>query len=285
MADASCAIVNGAVSLVNAIAARKGATLGVKLVTEAIVKKSEGNGIIVNTPKNSPGDKLVAMTVEKSISKAQLRSHKITVSLKTQIPAGYGLKSSSAISTAVALACARLFSKKIDDAKVIRAGVDASIKAGVSITGAYDDACACYYGGFCVTDNRAKKLVAAKKSPLDVHAVIYVPNKRARGNPKRLRAMSKTFERAWNMALSGDYWNAMILNGVAASAILNTDPGLVGKMIGAGALGASVSGNGPAFAAIARKKDLARVKRQFPKLQGRIITVPVNCKKASVYDL
>ena len=114
MADASCAIVNGAVSLVNAIAARKGATLGVKLVTEAIVKKSEGNGIIVNTPKNSPGDKLVAMTVEKSISKAQesiskaqLRSHKITVSLKTQIPAGYGLKSSSAISTAVALACAR----------------------------------------------------------------------------------------------------------------------------------------------------------------------------------
>ena len=257
----------------------------VKLVTEAIVKKSEGNGIIVNTPKNSPGDKLVAMTVEKSISKAQLRSHKITVSLKTQIPAGYGLKSSSAISTAVALACAKLFSKKIDDAKVIRAGVDASIKAGVSITGAYDDACACYYGGFCVTDNRAKKLVAAKKSPLDVHAVIYIPNKRARGNPKRLRTMSKTFERAWNMALSGDYWNAMILNGVAASATLNTDPGLVGKMIGAGALGASVSGNGPAFAAIARKKDLARVKRQFPKLQGRIITVPVNCKKASVYDL
>ena len=231
MADASCAIVNGAVSLVNAIAARKGATLGVKLVTEAIVKKSEGNGIIVNTPKNSPGDKLVAMTVEKSISKAQLRSHKITVSLKTQIPAGYGLKSSSAISTAVALACAKLFSKKIDDAKVIRAGVDASIKAGVSITGAYDDACACYYGGFCVTDNRAKKLVAAKKSPLDVHAVIYIPNKRARGNPKRLRAMSKTFERAWNMALSGDYWNAMILNGVAASATLNTDPGLVGKMM------------------------------------------------------
>ena len=67
---------------------------------------------------------------------------------------------------------------------------------------------------------------------------------------------SKTFERACNMALSGDYWNAMILNGVAASATLNTDPGLVGKMIGAGALGASVSGNGPAFAAIARKKIL-----------------------------
>ena len=163
------------------------------------------------------------------------------------------------------------FQKKIDDAKVIRAGVDASIKAGVSITGAYDDACACYYGGFCVTDNRAKKLVAAKKSPLDVHAVIYIPNKRARGNPKHLRTMSKTFERAWNMALSGDYWNAMILNGVAASATLNTDPGLVGKMIGAGALGASVSGNGPAFAAIARKeRHLARVKDSFQRCRVSI---------------
>ena len=35
MADASCAIVNGAVSLVNAIAARKGATLGVKVTRPA----------------------------------------------------------------------------------------------------------------------------------------------------------------------------------------------------------------------------------------------------------
>ena len=105
--------------------------------------------------------------------------------------------------------CEVVFKKNADDLqRSIRAGVDASIKAGVSITGAYDDACACYYGGFCVTDNRAKKLVAAKKSPLDVHAVIYVPNKRARGNPKRLRAMSKTFERAWNMALSG-FWNVI----------------------------------------------------------------------------
>ena len=39
-----------------------------------------------------------------------------------------------------------------------------------------------------MTDNRAKKLVAAKKSPLDVHAVIYIPNKRARGNPSLTKA-------------------------------------------------------------------------------------------------
>ncbi len=285
MSDAALARVNGAISLVNAIAAKKGATLGIALVTEAIVKKSEGLGIIVNAPKNSPGRKLVAMTVEKSITRLQLKSHKITVSLKTQIPSGYGLKSSSAISTAVALACAKLFSKKINDKKVIRAGVDASIKAGVSITGAYDDACACYYGGFCVTDNRAKKLVAAKKSPRNTYAVIYIPYKRARGNPKHLRTMSKTFRRAWNMALSGDYWNAMILNGVASSAVLNTDPSLVGKMIYAGALGVSVSGNGPAVAAVVKKENILKVKRQFPKSQGRIITASLNCKKASVHDL
>ncbi|MDI1495430.1 MAG: shikimate kinase [Cenarchaeum symbiont of Oopsacas minuta] len=281
MADTVRARVYGAISLVNAIAAKKGATLGVDLVTEATVTKSNGSGIYVK----SKSERLVSKTVKRSISKRLLKSHKITVSLSTQIPAGYGLKSSSAISTAVALACAKLFSKKIDDDKVIRAGVAASMDAGVSITGAYDDACACYYGGFCVTDNWRKKLVVAKKAPRNLHAVIYIPYKRARGNPKRLRQMSKTFRRAWEMARLGDYWNAMILNGVAASSILNTDPKLIGALVGAGALGVSVSGNGPAVAAVAKKPNITKVKKQFTRSQGRIITMPINCKKAHVYVL
>ena len=33
----------------------------------------------------------------------------------------------------------------------------------VSITGAYDDACSCYYGGFNVTDNAKKKRMSFEK--------------------------------------------------------------------------------------------------------------------------
>ena len=57
------------------------------------------------------------------------RTH-IHVNLQSEIPAGYGLKSSSSISSAVALACAKLFGPEVNDSRVLLAGVDASIETG-----------------------------------------------------------------------------------------------------------------------------------------------------------
>ena len=55
------------------------------------------------------------------------------------------------------MACAKLFKPNMNDTEILNAGVKASIETKVSLTGAYDDACACYYGGFVVTDNYKKK--------------------------------------------------------------------------------------------------------------------------------
>jgi len=51
------------------------------------------------------------------------------------------------------MASAKLFKPQMNDIEILNVGVDASIETKVSLTGAYDDACACYYGGFVVTDN------------------------------------------------------------------------------------------------------------------------------------
>ena len=51
----------------------------------------------------------------------------------------------------------------MNDTEILRIGVDASIKTKVSLTGAYDDACACYYGGFNVTDNYKKRIIHSEK--------------------------------------------------------------------------------------------------------------------------
>ncbi len=48
------AIVHGAVSLVNAIANKKGATLGISLTVEAVVETSPGKGIITFNQKTKP---------------------------------------------------------------------------------------------------------------------------------------------------------------------------------------------------------------------------------------
>jgi shikimate kinase len=77
----------------------------------------------------------------------------------------------------------------------------------------------------------------------------------------------------------------MILNGMATSTILNSDPKLISDLIENGALGASVSGNGPAIAAISKKENIANIKKVFSNLAGTTIVSEINNKKAEVYEL
>lgn len=282
---AAKASLHGAISVVNAIATGRGATLGISLNVEATVETTEGKGIIIESENKNLSSRLINKVIEKIVSKNDLEKTKIRVSLNSEIPTGYGLKSSSAISSVVALACAKIFKPKIEDSQILIAGVDASIETGVSITGAYDDACACYYGGFFVTDNYKRKIVHSEKCPRNLSVVIFIPKSRKRGNIKSLKTQSVLFEQAWHLAKSSDYWNAMILNGLAASTVLNSDPKIIAELIEKGALGASISGNGPAIAAVTKKENANEVKKVFSSLQGRTIISEVNNKKAEVHEL
>ena len=277
--------VHGAISLVNAIATGKGATLGIDLNVQAEIENTPGKGITIESENRSLSSRLINKTVEKIVPKRELEKNKLHILLKSEIPTGYGLKSSSAISSSIALACAKIFKNKINDSQVLLAGVEASIETKVSITGAYDDACACYYGGFTITDNYKRKLVHTEKGPKNLSAVIFIPKSRKRGNVKKLRSLKPVFEKAWNLAKDSDYWNAMILNGLATSSILNSDPKIITDLIEKGALGASVSGNGPAIAAITKKENLSGIKKIFSGLEGRTVVSGINNKKAEVHEL
>jgi shikimate kinase len=279
------ATVHGAISLVNAIAIKKGATLGIALKVEATVEASSGNGIILKSKNKSLSSRLINKTVEKIVSKKDLGQNKITITLDSEIPTGYGLKSSSAISSAVALACAKIFKSKFTDQQILLAGVDASIESKVSITGAYDDACSCYYGGFNVTDNAKKKRIHFEKGPTNLVVVIFIPKNRKRGNLKNLKPLSSVFEKAWELARKANYWEAMIINGLTTASILNSDPEIITSLIEKGALGASVSGNGPAVAAITKKENEANIKKVFSTLEGNLIISKVSNKKAEVHEL
>ena len=279
------ATVHGAISLVNAIANQKGATLGIELQVEATVEATPGKGMIIESENKTLSSRLINKTIEKIVSKKDLDENKISIRLDSQIPTGYGLKSSSAISSAVALACAKIFKPKFTDQQILLAGVDASIESKVSITGAYDDACSCYYGGFNVTDNAKKKRIHFEKGPSNLIAVIFIPKNRKRGNIKNLKVLSPVFENAWELARKSNYWEAMIINGLATASILNSDPKIITSLLEKGALGASVSGNGPAIAAITKKENESSIKKIFSVLEGRIIVSKVSNKKAEVHEV
>ena len=279
------ATIHGAVSIVSAIANKKGATLGISLKVEAIVETSEGKGIIIQSENKSLSSRLINKTIEKIVTKKDLEKNKITVTLTSEIPTGYGLKSSSAISSAVALACAKIFKPKYTDRQILLAGVEASIESKVSITGAYDDACSCYYGGFNVTDNGKRDRIHFERIPSNLMAVVFIPKNRKRGNLKKLKILSSIFNNAWELTRERKYWEAMTINGLATSSILNSDPKIIVDLIEKGALGASVSGNGPSIAAIVKKENIQNIKKVFGALEGNIIISKINNKKAEIHEL
>ncbi len=279
------ATVHGAISIVNAIATGKGATLGITPKVEAILEVVSGSGISIESKNQGISSRLVTKTIENIVPKNQLEKTKFHVLLDSEIPSGYGLKSSSAISSAVALACTKFIGQKTNDVEILLAGVNASLETKVSLTGAFDDACACYFGGFAVTDNYKRKIICSRHAPTDLKVVIFIPRSRRRGNIKKLKTLSTVFERAWNFAKNSDYWNAMILNGFATSTILNSEPKIITDLILNGAIGASISGNGPAIAAVVKHFDVSRVKKVFSSLEGRIVVSQVNNKRAELHEL
>lgn len=278
------ASMHGAISIVNAIATGKGATLGISLGIEATITTESGKGIFFENRESNLSARLIRAVLDTSVPKSELEQKKLRISVKTEIPSGYGLKSSSAISSVISLACAKLFKPKATDLEILRDGVHASIQSKVSITGAFDDACACYFGGFAVTDNTNIKIIKSEKAPDDLSAIIFVPKSRRRGNVKKLRTLENVFAQAWELASKSEYWNAMTLNGLATT-ILGSDPRILTELIESGALGASVSGNGPAIAAVAKNDRISNVKRVFSSLEGYTMVSPINNKKAEVYEV
>ena len=100
------ATVNGAVSIVNAIATGKGAALGISKKVNVEIETSKGNGIIIESKNKHLSSRLINRVIEKIVPKNELSKTKFRVYLNSEIPTGYGLKSSSAISSAVAMGCA-----------------------------------------------------------------------------------------------------------------------------------------------------------------------------------
>jgi shikimate kinase len=282
------ATMHGAISIVNAIATGNGSSLGISLRVTAEVELARGRGVRFLTGKNDDG--LVNNIIRNTLPKEMIESNLIIIKVKSEIPIGFGLKSSSAVSNAVALACNALAKEEeeeeVDDYAVLDAAVRASLDAKVSITGAYDDATACYFGGFTVTDNYSRRLIRREEAPENLYAIIFLPRDTPpREDVRRLSNLSDLFSDAFKLAEAGEYWKAMKLNGVLASAALGSTYLPVMAAIERGALAAGVSGNGPSIAAVAYEDEVEDIKSALSKFEGMIIISRINNQKASVEAL
>lgn len=274
------ATMHGAVSIVNAIATGNGAALGISLAVTAEAEMARGKGLRFLTGRSD--DRLVSNIARNVLPAGTLEKAQVSIRVRSEVPIGFGLKSSSAVSNAIALALNRLVREKVDDMAVLDAAVRASLDAKVTITGAFDDATACYFGGFVVTDNYARKMIRREKAPDNLYAVVFLPRNTPRGDVTKLRDLSDLFLDAYKLAEAGEYWKAMKMNGVLASAALASSYKPVLAALEKGALAAGTSGNGPSIAAVAYEDEVDDIKYAFSKFNGKVLVSKVNNQKAVV---
>ena len=272
-------IVHGAISIVNAVATGFGSAMGISLKVIVEINSKKGSGIVF---QKGGGSVMVKKIIYDILPSKYLNNYQLLININSEIPSGMGLKSSSAVSNAVALACKSLVNTEVNDDSILNSAIDASLYAKTTITGAYDDSTACYYGGFVTTDNYKREILKREDAPTDIDTVIYLPSNKRRGDVTRLKLLSDIYLEAFQLAHSGQYWKAMILNGVLTSSLISNSYNITRLCLENGALAASISGNGPAIAAVAHEGKVQKVKSILSNLDGRVIVSHTNNKKASV---
>ncbi|MFQ6094645.1 MAG: shikimate kinase [Candidatus Bathyarchaeia archaeon] len=285
MAQIGRAVAHGAVTVINAISCGLGAALGVDLKTEAIVRLTNKPGMIEGRILSDPEEStvLIERVVHRVLRHFNLEEeYGAYVETVSDIPIARGLKSSSVAANAIALATLSALGEDVDDLTAVNLGVDAALDAEVTITGAFDDACASYFGGLVVTDNYHRKIL--QRFEVEDYAVlIYAPAGKAytsRSNIQGMRRIAREVKAIHKLALSGDYWPAMTINGVLYSAVLGFDPSIALEALSAGAIAAALSGTGPAVAAVVSKDHIEDVRDAWQKYGCEIIETKVNREKA-----
>ena len=245
----------GAATIVNALAIGKGAAYGIRMRAEAEADLSDGPGPLrIDVHPEDAGDGLVRACIGR-MSGMLKKSLAGWVATRSTIPPSRGLKSSSATANATVLAAARSLGVSLGDFEAVNLGVDAALDAGVTITGAFDDACATYFGGVVVTDNRRRVVLMRNRLPTNLVAVVAVPIEKIEKRSLRdvdFSPIAGEVTEAFDHAMAGDYGPAIETNSRAYCRLLGIDPMPATKARRAGAIAAGLTGTGPAFVALCR---------------------------------
>ncbi|MBN2014824.1 MAG: shikimate kinase [Candidatus Altiarchaeota archaeon] len=285
----SKAVSYGAATIVNAIATGKGAAFGIDLETKAFVELNNSGSIKAKIRNASREDTTLIKLCVRGVFDHFGVDYGAWVETESNIPIARGLKSSSAAANAVVLAVVDAVLKenpgldKPSDLDMINLGVDAAVKARVTITGAFDDAAASFFGGFVVTDNIERRILRSGEME-SLSVILFIPEEKiytSEVDVGKTKLLRDGVELAWNEALNGNLFTALTLNGVLYAASLGQDPSVALAALDAGALAAGLCGKGPAVAALSRD-DTNAVRAAWDSFDGSVIEAKTNNRHARI---
>jgi len=255
----------GAGTIVSAVATGLGASFGLGLKVCARVTLTEDRKFVLKN-EDLKGENLLAEISCKRTLEFFGKDYGAIIETESNIPISKGLKSSSASSIAVIRATANALGVEMKKEDVLNISCDCAIQSGVSITGAFDDASACLLGGVCVTDNKKRKVLASYQIEPKLDVVIYLPPRTIKKEivkryKDKIRKLEPIVNYAHKLALKGDYFTAMNLNGLIYSNAFNEfrSAEIAMEMLNAGALSAGMSGTGPSVVSLVAKDNTKKV--------------------------
>jgi shikimate kinase len=268
-----------AVSVVNALPLGIGAAFGIEWPARATVDvdpgSSPGGPPRIDPPASrTPLVRATAVASRQRFGRGEGGELRLVV--RSTIPVARGLKSSSAVSSAVALATARAVGREPTPFEVARLSAEVGRTTGVSATGAFDDALAGLVSGGVVTDNRHDAELRRFDFDPELGVALWVPARPHPRSPRlreRFRKEPALAQRAVDAALDGDWVGAMAANSALVERVMGYRYERLHEGVRlAGATVAGTTGLGPAFAAVAPSNRLPRVLRALPTT-GRRRTV------------
>ena len=273
----------GSATIINAIATGFGSAFGIGLDIECVAKTtSEGIACMNDVGADNT---LMELCAQKVFNFYGIDENDFGIDLKTKsrLPMASGLSSSSASSNAIVKVVSSIISEEFDlkpleDLEVINMAIDASLEAGVTITGSFDDATASYFGGVVVTDNKNRKFII-KESMDEYPVLVYMPNyysKSGDSNHDRMKLLAPLVETAFDFACNKNYFKALNLNGLIYSATLGFDSTIAIDALEAGAFASGLSGTGSSFVAIASQDSIDDIKSSWDKYEGKVMETNVD---------
>lgn len=275
----------GSATIINAIATGFGSAFGIGLDIRCEARSTKGS---ISCSNDVGADtNLMELCVKKVFDHYSIDDEEFGIDLKTKssLPMASGLSSSSASSNAIVKVVSEIVSEEfglesLNDLEIINMAIDASLDAGVTITGSFDDATASYFGGVVVTDNKNRKFIVKEK--MEEHPIlVYMPNfysKSGDSNPERMRLLSPLVETAFDFAKQKDYFKALNLNGLIYSATLGFDSTIAIDALQSGAIASGLSGTGSSFVAVVSEDSIDEVKESWSKYEGNVIETNVDNK-------
>lgn len=268
----------GSATIINAISTGSGSAFGIGLDIECEAKTISSGIECVNDVGADTG--LMELCVERVFNHYGIDKVDFGINLNTKstLPMASGLSSSSASSNAIVKVASEIIAeefgyKKLTDLEVINMAIDASLEAGVTITGSFDDATASYFGGVVVTDNRNRKFILKEKMD-DYDILIYMPNfhsKSGDSNVERMKVLAPLVETAYDFACRKEYFKAINLNGLIYSSALGFNTSIAIDALQSGAMASGLSGTGSAFFAVVDDTSKDNVHESWMKYEGRVI--------------